>query len=204
MGEKRSPFREDRYERPYQYEERYREGQRLKRSFSVKERVLLHYCQPGAMHRCTEATNGMRQKNCHFFLPCGGRCMELRFEEFCANQILHGYLRHSFSGQHAEVLIKKKKKDIAEVNNRIAGYHVDFPLEGEETMEDINRIYRQLSDLGMTKPEFWVDDLGKSAVDYDYFNITIPDIKAGKWFPKDRSLLKDVMKYIEIKEKLGY
>lgn len=184
---------------------------KLKRHSIMKEpsvghhsQMLSHFCKKDTMHICLACSNGDRQRNCAFHIPSSGgnHCMELRFEQFCANQVLHQYVDGRMSDRRANSLVVGEKKRIAEINNRAEGYHVDFPLEGEETIDNVQNVYEQLAQLGMTTPEFWVDDKGKSATEYDSFYVSIGDIRAGKWRPKKKELTKDILKYLEIREKL--
>ena len=166
---------------------------------------LKHFCKRDTMYICLACTNRDRQRNCHFHIPStgGNHCMELRFDEFCSNHVLHQYVDGRMSDQRAKSLVVGKKKKIADINNRVEGYHIDFPLEGEETIEDLQNIYDQLCQLGMTRPEFWIDNTGKSAVDYETFYVTVQSIKDGTWYPKRKELTKDVLRYLEIRERLG-
>ena len=180
-------------------------GRIIKHRYNDGIRNLPNFCRAGPMHTCDACKSPDRQKNCHFHLPStgGNHCMELRFDKYCANQILHQYLAGGISDSRATVLVKRGKKKLTEIQNRVEGYHVDFPLEGEETRESLNHIYDQLYDLGMSTPEFWVDRNGRGADELDSFSITVDEVKNGDWRPKRKELEKDILRYFEIKDKLG-
>jgi len=165
-----------------------------------------HFCKRDTMHICTACTDKDRQKTCDFHLPSSGgnHCVELRFEEFCTNQILHQYISGVMTDSRATTLVRGEKKRHSEIQSRIDGYHIIFPLEGEETAEDLQHIYDQLNNLGMNTGEFWLDKNGKSAAEHDSFSVTADDIKDGTWSPKRRELKKDILRYLDIREKLGY
>ncbi|MHA1168645.1 MAG: hypothetical protein ACTSRU_12535 [Candidatus Hodarchaeales archaeon] len=166
-------------------------------------RNLPHFCRKGSMHTCRASDSSDRQKNCHFHIKSthSNHCMELRFEEFCANHVLHRYVQGGIGDDRANVLVKREKKKHATIQNRIGGYHVDFPLEGEEIKDDVQRIFNDLCDLGISSPEFWVDQTGKSATEYDNFSVSEEDVIDGKWCPKRKELKKDILKYFEIAKK---
>jgi len=128
--------------------------------------------------------------------------MELRFDEYCSNHTLHQYIRGGISDSLAKARVSKEKDRLAIIQNRVGGYHIDFPLDGEETMENLQHIYNQLQDLGMTHPSFWLDKKGRSADEYDSFSISGDDIKNGIWTPKRKELKKDILKYLQLKDKL--
>lgn len=169
-------------------------------------RNLPHFCRQDAMHLCIACESSDRQKNCHFHIPStgGNHCMELRFDEYCANHILHQYVAGGISNAKAKSLITNEKKRLAEIQNKAEGYHIIFPLHGEETLDDLQDIYQQLCDLGLTMPEFWVDRNGKPASEYISFAVTLDNIKNGDWSPKRKELIKDILKYFDLREKLGY
>jgi hypothetical protein len=171
-----------------------------------KPRQKKHFCKRDVMHLCTVCESKDRQKTCDFCIPStfGNHCMELRFDEFCGNHILHQYISGVINDSRATALVRDVKKKHSEIQSRVEGYHIIFPLEGEETVEDLQDIYNQLTDLGMNAPEFWLDKNGKSAKDYKSFSVTTEDIKDGTWCPKQRELTKDILKYLDIREKLGY
>ncbi len=168
-------------------------------------KLLPHFCKKGLMHTCRACEDSDRQKNCHFFMPATGfsRCMELRFDEYCGNQILHKYLDNGMNDARAMTLVKREKARLAKINNRAEGYTIDFPLEGEETIEDVQYVFEQLVDLGMTEPGFWMDRTGKGADEIGDFHITMEDVEDGKWCPKRKELKKDILRYFKMRRKLG-
>ena len=169
-------------------------------------RKLPHFCRRGSMHICTASESGDRQKNCFFYSKATmvNHCIELRFDEFCGNHILHQYITGGMSDARAKDLIKKRKTTFLKIQNKADGYHIIFPVEGEETYDDLVDIYEQLKKLGLATAAFWVDENGISAQDQTSFRITQEDIKAGKWIPKRKELTKDILRYLELKEKLAH
>lgn len=195
--------------------EAHRDAHRSKRSYYDEEgsvlekprrrmRMLPHFCKAGSMHRCDARESTDRQHNCHFFLPATGcaRCMELRFDEYCGNLTLHKYIAGAMSDEYAKKIMDKEKNRLAKIQNKAEGYNIDFPLEGEETVNDLMKIYDQLVGLGMTQPEFWEDQNGKPA-ESSSFSISVDEVRTGKWCPKRKELKKDILKYFDLKEKLG-
>jgi len=169
-------------------------------------RVLPHFCRAGPMHTCDAKDSSDRQKNCHFHLPSTGgfHCMELRFDEYCTNQTLHKYLAGGMNDNRAKVLVKRDKSRLAKIQNKADGYNLDFPLEGEETRDNLRHVWDQLVELGLLDPSFWVDKYGKSVPDHEAWTVSIADIKNGTWCPKRKELIKDILRYFELKEKFGF
>lgn len=169
-------------------------------------RNLPNFCKNGAMHTCDAHENGDRQKHCFFHSKSTGfnHCIDLRFDEYCGNQILHQYIAGGMNDTRATALVKSRKETLLKIQNKAEGYHVIFPLEGEETFADIQNIYDQLCALGLTTSEFWIDKNGKSASEYDSFRVGPEDIKNGTWMPKRKELIKDILKYFELREKLNH
>jgi hypothetical protein len=129
--------------------------------------------------------------------------MDLKFDEYCTNYILHQYVSGSISDQRATNLMKREKGRLAEIQKKAEGYHIDFPLDGEETIEDVDRVFSQLVELGMTTPQFWEDSDGKPAEDYENFYITVEEVIEGKWCPRRKELKKDILKYFDLRRKFG-
>ena len=96
---------------------------------------------------------------------------------------------------------KELKMRKPESLNMRADYKGIFPLEGEETKEDLQHIWNQLAHLGIGTPEFWMDADGKDAG--PHFSITVDDVKNGTWVPKRKELIKDILRYFEIRTKFN-
>lgn len=172
---------------------------------SLKSQGLPHCCKPDIMHICLKADNNDEQKKCHFYFPStyGFRCMEMRCDIFCANEILHQYLRGGISTGRASFLLDEEKTRIATINNRVEGYYINFPLDGSETVDDVNNIWGQLCKIGILEADFWVDKKGISGTEYGSFNVSWDDIEDGTWVPKKKELSKDILRYMEIKKRLN-
>ena len=153
-------------------------------------RKLPNFCKRDAMHICTAHENGDRQKYCFFHSKATifNHCIDLKFDEFCANYILHQYIAGGMRDARATTLVKARNKTLLKIQNKADGYHIIFPLEGEETYDDLVDIYKQLDELGLSQPEFWVDENGVPAQDLTAFRIGAEDIKDGKWVPKRKEL----------------
>lgn len=170
-----------------------------------KVRTLPHFCKKGVMHTCGAKKEPDRQKNCHFYLKATGmtRCMDLTFDEYCTNYILHQYVAGGIGDRRATELMSLEKRRLSKIQKKAEGYTIDFPLEGEETIGDVQRVFDQLVQLGMTTPQFWMDASGKSADEYINFEITVEDVINGKWCPKRKELKKDILKYFDLRKKFG-
>ena len=166
-------------------------------------RGLQHCCKRDVMHMCTECDSPDKQKLCSFHIPtsAASRCMELRWDVYCTSQTLHQYMEGGISDGMAKERVKNEKTRISKHESRLQGYHIIFPLEGEETKEDLQHIWNQLAHLGIGTPEFWMDADGKDAG--PHFSITVDDVKNGTWVPKRKELIKDILRYFEIRTKFN-
>jgi hypothetical protein len=186
-----------------------RRGERVGSIFLEDQHIesprLQHFCIQKMMSTCTASDNPDRQKTCEFHIPNSGynHCMELRFNEYCSCTTLHKYMKGTIRSDYAKKLISHEKDRIAGINDRVAGYHIKFPLKGEETQASVQNIWDQLQDLGILTAEFWVDEHGKSGTTYEHFSVSWTDITSGKWVPKRKELQKDILRYMEIKDRFA-
>lgn len=193
------PYKSSRERPQYDFEQ---ERPLVSRGHSIRN--LPHFCRNGVMHTCDAKDSTDRQKNCAFHVKCTSatHCMDLKFDEFCGNHILHKYISGGINDSRATVLIGREKERFAEVQNRAEGFHVVFPLDGEETFDNVQHVYDQLCDLGLTTSTFWLDKNGNSCDDHTLFSITEDSIRNGEWCPKRKELKKDILKYFELTRKL--